>query len=271
MPSRSIIDSPRALGVIALTSSLLGACSPPHATLTVPASRAAPPAERLQAFERYRPAATSNTVVIQSGTAVQQTTDFLVLADGTRIYHAEDLAGAVFPDSATARAAERSHQRYSRARMLSTIGWAAVAVGFGITLVPALTADHDEIGSSTKGLTIGIGVAAVGIVVGLVGGASGRHAHDEKLSAFTTYEADLRTRLDLCVNQTEVVDCQAAREQGVAVPATPAPAAPAPTVPAPASTVPAPAPAAPAPAPTAPAPAVTAPAPPAVPTDPVKR
>jgi hypothetical protein len=273
--------------VIGLTASTTIACAArPHATLTPP-SGAAPPAERLQAFERYRPAATSSTVLIQSGTAVEQTTDFLVLADGTRVYHAEDLAGAVFPDSATARAAERSRERRGHARVWSGIGWATFGVGLAISMIAVQTADVDDGFESVQTpFLLGIGLTGVGTGLWFAATPARRDAHDEKVSAFTTYEADLRTRLDVCVKDTEVVDCRVAREQGTPAPAAPAPAAPAapapaapaaPAPPAPAAPAPAapapPAPAAPAPAaPVAPAPsAPVAPAPTAVPSDPASR
>lgn len=217
----------RSIAIALAASTALAACGmPPHTTLTPPPSRAAPAADRLQVFERYRPAATSSTTIIRSGVAVEQHTDFLVLADGTRIYHAEDLAGAVFPDSATARAAERSRNNFRRARIMSGIGWGAFAVGIGIATVAMVSADDPgEIESRTTSLTIGLGLALAGGALWAVAVLPGRDGYDERVSAFTTYEADLRTRLDLCVRKTEIVDCRVASEQGTAGDQAAAPAA----------------------------------------------
>ncbi len=84
--------------------------------------------------------------------------------------------------------------------------------------------------SGTVPFVAGVGLTIVGGGVGiLVSNYYGSQVNDEKISAFATYDRDLRKRLDLCVDGIKIVACGAP----AAPAAEPSPVAPAPAAPAP--------------------------------------
>lgn len=201
---------------------------PPHQTLVAPPVDAAA-ADRLAAFERLISRADEQTLRVSHGRVVSATTDYLILGDGTRVYHAEDLIPVVPADSATARHATQAKEHVDRARPWDI----ATGIAFVATLVVVVSAPlffdnvSDQVTFALIGGTAGLATTiALGYKARSEGGDGG-----DRLSAFTTYNDDLRKRLDVCVDGTRVVAC---------APAAPAPAA-APPAPAPAPVAPAPA------------------------------
>jgi hypothetical protein len=247
--------------VLALYLAACSACvSRPHHRLEAPAPGASPQ-EKLDAYEKHRPAAEASLVAVSSGTVVASRTDFLVLGNGRRVYHAEDLAPLVAEDSATAESGRLSAEAATRAKAWNWTGWALV--GGGLVLGSAAILDSGDPGSDDFGpnkTLLGIGTVAFLGGLGAMALASFRYApvaHDERVSAFATYDKDLRARLDICVDGTRIIPCGAAPPAVAPAPVSPPPA-PAPVAPAPApAPQPAPAAVAPAPAPTAAPPATT--------------
>src|SRR5688500_14150932 len=93
---------------LALLSIALGACGEPHVQLQAPRA-GAPLAERQRAYERLRPAGTSQRVIVTTtDTSVSTSTRAsVILANGQTIHHAEDMLPVVEADSPTAEAARR--------------------------------------------------------------------------------------------------------------------------------------------------------------------
>ena len=163
-----------------------------HVSLQVPTSTA-PFAERAQAYQDLRPRhyQTSNN---------SRTMDFLDLANGTRIYHPDDLLVAVPSDSEAARAIERSEALRKTASWfgLATLG-CIIAAG---TMIAASTVGHERPDS---------GLLISGTAVGLVGGLtfgitssifSGRSV-DQASVAYDNYDRALQRKLSVCVD----LDC----------------------------------------------------------------
>src|SRR5262245_10442890 len=96
---------------------LLAACVPkPHVRLEAPRADA-PSGERVAAYERLEPRVLDQTMIYdEHHNLVQSTNDSLLLGDGQRIYHAEDLEPVVAANSLTARAARRSRDAGARIR-----------------------------------------------------------------------------------------------------------------------------------------------------------
>jgi hypothetical protein len=250
---------------VLLVAALAGtACTARHAhhTLVAPPATATE-AERMVAYERLFSRGAAGTAVVSSGQVAAASTDYLILGDGTRIHHVDDLLPVVPADSPTARSAQRGKEAAQRAQgwsYASTAGLVgAILVGF---VVPSLLYDDLE-----KEVSVGLIAGTIGIAVTSVfiwqGSLAGAEANDERVSAFATYNTDLRKQLDLCVDGTRLIPCAAATPH----PAAPAMPAPAPAPPQPtAPPVPAPAPAPPQPAapatPPPPAPAAAQPVPP---------
>jgi hypothetical protein len=204
---RGVISGQAAM---ALSLSLLVAACSKHVELQAP-DRAAPEAERLEAYERLSAAGQLDEVTLSgSGKEQGRTTRYMVLGDGRRVHHASDLIPVVEAESATARAAERS--RSARQKR-----FALTAVGFGGAIVGTALASHALSDVSDDGVGpmfwAGFGIVSVVGVGGVLGGHYFRGVErDERVSAFATYDPSLRTRLDLCVDGTRVVGCSAEGE-----------------------------------------------------------
>jgi hypothetical protein len=206
------------LAALLVAPLLASACTAPHAHLRAPDSLA-PGHERLAAYESLRPAAQSNTVILQGGTPVAQTTDYLVLGDGQRVHHAEDLESLVPADSPTARAARRSREHKQKRSTWSLITMGVALVGASVVTYSLATMDSGDdfdMDPSTSGvpepnwLVMGAGMGMFfGGFTGFIGANNyyGNLENQEKVSAFTTYERDLRNRLVLCVDGIDVVPC----------------------------------------------------------------
>jgi hypothetical protein len=226
--------------VVALCLVACSACvSRPHYRLEAPAPQASP-REKLDAYEKYRPAAEASLVAVSSGTVVAKTTDFLVLGNGRRVYHPEDLAPLVAEDSATAESGRLSAEALTRAKVWNWTGWGLF--GGGLTLSFASLLDSGDPGGDDfgpNGTLLAVGSAACIGGLAAMGVASFKYApvaHDERVSAFATYDKDLRARLDICVEGTRIVSCAdappAVAPRPVPPPPPPASVAPAQTAPA---------------------------------------
>lgn len=238
---------------LVLSLAVCSACATrPHIELEAPPT-GAPFEERAEAYERNRPAAATSLITINpSGGTAAQTTEFIVLGDGRRVYHAEDLAPLVPEGSATANAGQRSAEAYARGRTWSMVGWALI--GAGAAFLSASFLDAGDVGEEDFGpnkalLMLGFGSVAGGLgAQGIAAFKYGHVFHDERVSAFTTYDRDLRARLDVCVDGTRIVACTTAPPAVAPAPAVAPGPSPAPAPSSPATTPPAPAsPAAPAP------------------------
>jgi hypothetical protein len=164
--------------------------------------------ERLAAYERLAVEGQHDLLHVRGSTVVGRTTDFLTLGDGSRVYYAEDLLAVVPADSPTARAAERSQKARKTANTWTVIGSVGMAVASAVALGLMLSDLDDPSTGLTTGAWIGLGGVIVGTGVGVfVPMHYNKVAHDEKVSAFATYDRSLRQQLALCVDGTRLVDC----------------------------------------------------------------
>lgn len=127
-------------------------------------------------------------------------TDSLETVDGRRIFHPDDLAPVVVPDSATARAITEHQREETQAFLWRLGGFAVAGVGAGL-----LGQGMKQEGDSGNGWVIaGATIALAGSLMLTIGGnlADGR-AHREKERAFKSYDMDLARGLALC-HQPEV-------------------------------------------------------------------
>lgn len=191
------------------TSVLLAGCMRgPHVQLSSPPA-SAPSEERLAAFENLQPQSTAGTVTVAGSQPVAQTTDFIVLGDGRRVYHANDLVAVVPADSPTARAGRNSQAAQDRGDTWYKVALGIALVGVAMTTYSALTAGDpgDEDFGPGPLFVVGLGVAGAGIGTGFFAGREYKIAHDERVTAFSTYRKDLMKGLDLCVDGLELKPC----------------------------------------------------------------
>jgi hypothetical protein len=175
--------------------------------------------------------------------AVETNLEYVVIGDGTRVAHPEDLVPLVDADSPTARAGQRAAEARVRYERKARRGNIILAIGAGVILTGvaisvASGAMRDSPGDSSPGDTIGKALF-VGGVVGTIGAgfwvlsdvrAAKRELDDERQSAFETYNDDLRKHLRVCADGTRIVACAPAAP-AVAPPIAPA-QAPSPPAPA---------------------------------------
>lgn len=111
---------------------VLGACGHPHYSLSAP-SPSAPPAERMQAFYRLHASAVGEQTTC-SNRGGCSSTQYLVLADGTEIWHPEDLAPVVAPQSEAGASMNRLLQLQERARFWRKVMLIPMGVGIAFAV-----------------------------------------------------------------------------------------------------------------------------------------
>jgi hypothetical protein len=232
---------------VAVTASLAAACGPAHVQLATP-----PPSanvvERAATYEQLRPLGTSTQtdVIMTPNMLLVTQSEFLQLADGTRVYHPDDLEPVVADDSATGRAirdyrdAKASSRRWRHGTLI------AMAAGVAVATVGGIVLSSDEESGVGGALFISGGLVTIFSPLGLLGTIiPEREARDARRTAFFTYDGSLRQAMNLCVDGMRVVDCHAVIPPLVA-PTPPAPltdppaAAPAPAPDEPTAETPAP-------------------------------
>lgn len=173
-----------------------------HVQLRAPTADASQE-EREDSYESLRPVSMHETHVtyLQGGVPVgaERQTDYLQLQNGTRVYYPEDLKPVVSENSPAWLAAGESQSARSTANTLLGTGIAAYVGGGTLMLVPPLTFDASDPNASMNmtPLYIGAGVMLAGVVCHLVSRSFRSTANDEAATAFETYDAGLRERLDL--------------------------------------------------------------------------
>jgi hypothetical protein len=228
----------RAALLVALT-----ACGA-HVQLPAP-SPGITPADRVAMFKALERANQEVEQVSVNNGPWQLKSSTLILANGTRVEHADDLLPVVPPDSDTAKLARASATARHRSIELKAVAYGAAVVGMAV-LVSSFNDDVDvaEDHSTQDYIFIGTAIAAaVPYLIGL------HEQHEEialRMQAFSTYTRDLGVRLDVCAHGLEVVACETvpsayppanapnAPSPYPAATTTPAPAPPPPTTPAPA-------------------------------------
>jgi hypothetical protein len=186
------------VGWVALVP-VLGGC---HENIVLKAPNAgAPLSERQAAYERLRPISYHQThVTYVSGStpvATETHTDYLQLADGTRIYLPEDILPVVPADSPSARAATRSESARNTSGILRGLGVVSFVVGAGVGLIPIVAREPGSEFDPTP-LYVGLGAIALGGILYLVGNGFATNANDEAATAYETYDGGLKQHLGLC-------------------------------------------------------------------------
>jgi hypothetical protein len=220
--------------VAALAPTLLLACGPAHVQLATP-----PPSanvvERAATYEQLRPLGTSTQtdVIMTPNMLLVTQSEFLQLADGTRVYHPDDLEPVVADDSATGRAIRDYRDAKASSRRWRNGTLIAMAAGVAAATVGGIVLSNDEESGVGGALFLSGGLVTIFSPLGLLGTiVPEREARDARRTAFFTYDASLRQAMNLCVDGMRVVDCHAAIPPLVA-PTPPAPLTdpPAPTTP----------------------------------------
>ena len=122
------------------------------------------------------------------------------LADGTRVYYAENILPVVPKGSPSAVAAERSESKRTTAGTLQGIAFAGIVIGTGVVVAPILSRDSGEEFSPTP-LYVGAGLVLASGILFFIGRSFRSDSHDEAATAFEMYDAGLRQHLGLCSAQ----------------------------------------------------------------------
>jgi hypothetical protein len=190
---------------------LAGCGGGPHVRISAPPA-SAPPQKRLEAYDRLKPLSMHETHVttLRGGVPVGsfRQTDYLQLADGTRVYQSEDLLQVVPEESPSATAAREADSKDSTADTLQVVAWGLIVVGGVVSLVPLATPPKEGEKMNLTPLYIGVGMIMLSLPFFFWGGAERSAAQDEKATAIEMYEPALRDRLDLCAEGERLGPCQ---------------------------------------------------------------
>lgn len=185
-----------------MIASLLVGCGG-HVTLQAPAINA-PEAERLRAYERLRPIDRSVTRESEPSpdlgkrNRTSHRTDYVVLGNGQRIEHVQDLLPVVPSDSSMA-----SDVRASSALGVLGTGMILLGIAGAVASGVLLFAKNEEYPGA---LTWGV-AGASGLVLGIGFGARVQSGHRAS-RAFTEYDHALRRHLDLCETGGVLATCK---------------------------------------------------------------
>jgi hypothetical protein len=205
---------------------LVSACSKPHVMLPA-VTPDMTPEQRVQMFkELYATGEDTMTTTTCGGgggcsTNVEKT---LYLANGTQVYHPEDLLPVVGSDSITARGVRNVHEQRRKALIYGGISLASV-VGFVAIAFTKLQPGETSFSTPEK---LGLLVTLGGLLVGGFGAwYHNRQATESWGEANTNYNAGLAQRLGVCTSGFAVVPCESATP-GTSAPAMPPMLGPAP-------------------------------------------
>lgn len=186
---------------LALLLLFVVACGHPHYSLSLPPPTASP-LERLQAFYRLRASAVGTVTTCRGSSC--SSNQYLVLADGREIWHADDLLPLVPPDSQAAR----DHREYKRVKANQRLWVYGMFVGIaaGIAMIHYGFEDDEP----TDLMWTGVGVTAASVLIG-GGGAyiTGLQGVGAKLRMFEHYDDGLAAQLNICASGMAIVPCDA--------------------------------------------------------------
>jgi hypothetical protein len=175
-------------GAAALLTVAVAGCSP-HVVLSAP-PRNAPLADRQAAYRLLRPVSAAE-ISYSSSTSVDTE---LTLANGTTVYHAEDILPVVPADSASAAYVRKSLNKDSTANICTLVSTLS-AVAFGVLLFGSSSyaerSDLPKIGLAASGLS------AAGF--GIAGYFFRQAAAGDAMRAYEHYDEGLQKQLSLCV------------------------------------------------------------------------
>ena len=158
------------LTLLALGGSALGGCQG-HVTLSAP-PRSASLHERVQSYTQLRPLSMHEThITYLSGgvpTGAARRTDYLQLANGQRIYYAEDILPVVDSASPAAVAAKEAESARDTGNTLFGVGIGGIVVGPTVMMLPLITGDTDDGKVNQTPLLVGAAISLAGVAVWLV-------------------------------------------------------------------------------------------------------
>lgn len=214
-------------------------CGPRYSRVALPTvpSASAPEDERRRALAELTPSGQIDLVSVHTrGGPVTQTTELVMLGNGTRVADPRDLLPAVLPNSATARYATEFDVKVTRASPIMTsslIGILASVALMGTSAVVGASsfASHNSDPGAFLGLLAAAsGTFVVGLALGFWGIFVAKGADTDRNAAFLAYPNDLQRKLGF-------LDAPQFAGTPQAVPAS-APAAPVPAAAAPAPSSP---------------------------------
>jgi len=167
-----------------------------HVKLTAPAL-SAPLEERQKAYQELKPRQTEDYYIVEARR--MKWTRSLVLNDGREVLDPVDLRPVVLPDSETARFIDSYADKNEPWPIIGWVALASGAIGAGLltTVIAGLTRSLSP--GAQNGLAVTGVVFAIAVPLGalLTGWLIVPDSEEDRLSAFSTYDADLRRRLGL--------------------------------------------------------------------------
>lgn len=183
-------------------------CGPAHVHLT-PLPPNPDPAQRVALYQQYRPTAVITTALVNCIGSCQPETEGLVLGNGMKVQHPEDVLPLFSPDSSTARAASRLASAHRRQNL-----WTAAFIG-GLSVGGGLSIDGHVNGNASEQVAgVALVVAALGCLVGDY--VEGRGMRENQEAVYGNYDRDLARELRVCTRGFAIVPCEASGPPGPA-------------------------------------------------------
>jgi hypothetical protein len=198
----------RALWIVGAGACLLTGCAA-HVDLTAPAADASL-RSRVRAYDQLKSLSyhqTTTVVVGRFGASSSTSTDYMQLANGTRVYYPEDVLPVVPEGSPAAVAAQSSESNRNVATTLLLTGIAAGIAGTVVAVVP-FTQPNDSGQVNLTPVFVGLGIVGAAAIVELISGVFRHSSADDAATAYETYDASLLQKLQVCAGDRGIGACE---------------------------------------------------------------
>jgi hypothetical protein len=180
-----------------------------HVDLQAPPA-SAPVQTRLDAYEKLESLSyhqSTITTIGRFGSSTTHSTDYMQLANGTRVYYPEDVLPVVPEDSPTAVAAQASQSKRDTARILTLASIVSAVAGVALIVLPFTQSSAGHVSATPIFIGLGVGILG-GSGFGFAAHAVGESSQDEAATAYETYDSSLLQRLGLCASGSGATGCR---------------------------------------------------------------
>lgn len=181
---------------------LAAGCGHPHVRLEPPPPNLTPD-QRVHAFHALKAVGAERIITTQCGQGgcTSSEHNVLLLANGQRIHHPEDLVPVIPANSSAAVAVERARAARSTGHRWGYIGFGSFTVG-GLLALQGFDAEPNSVRDTAVPILLVGGIVAAGFAWYYI-----RESNTQTRTAYWHYSGALAQQLGICVVGLQVVAC----------------------------------------------------------------